>query len=574
MPAEEEAYDYIDDEDDTLPPPSPVAEKEAELSATEAPVLAEADDAEISDIETGRAPPTEEDDNEYAFVDEDDTLPATSLATEEEAPISEIEPLVETETAEASAEEVIPVVETVLEEEDLPAPVEEIPLPKDDGYVFEEDPLMNAIDPLADEPDLPPEEGELPDESDSIINHDLDTAKEIAESIVHTDIVDQHLLAEDLETVTEKTTEPSLPTDQISETISVDELETVASSSDEDTPALNEMEKEASDEIEDDLPTADADKSKEPEKEVETSEVENSEVETTPIEEAAALTASESDAVSIAESAVLAAAFLFTGTSSDEPSFTGTSEKNVLTLDNEKGQFNDLSKWQLIISEFSVTEIEIQAGQTLPLAHDIFCQGELISEEGKTLPFVNQTEIQIPADFAGETPQKAQLAISGLNVISLGDQNGTEIELENASGMIIGPNGTKLSFSGINKIILPHKLPETSLTSFSEEKIPESTDVFVFTANDASTAANKTTEAKNIVIKTGYSLYGWNVVFSSGLNMSLSDLRSFQSKHKKLPEASGIISYKDARLTFTNAESIKAYEKPSYCGYGQPAALG
>ena len=88
---------------------------------------------------------------------------------------------------------------------------------------------------------------------------------------------------------------------------------------------------------------------------------------------------------------------------------------------------------------------------------------------------------------------------------------------------------------------------------------------FTFTAKDGIVE----TDGENILIKAGYSLYGWNVAFANGQTMSLADVRTYQTKHASLPDKAGTVSYGEARLTFKNAKKIGVYEKPSYCGYGQ-----
>ena len=90
-------------------------------------------------------------------------------------------------------------------------------------------------------------------------------------------------------------------------------------------------------------------------------------------------------------------------------------------------------------------------------------------------------------------------------------------------------------------------------------------DTYVFNSGSASTETDKPV----IVVKAGHSLYGWNVAFRNGINMSLADVRTYQTKNISLPDTDGIISYGKTHLTFKNAEKIKIYEAPSYCGYGK-----
>ena len=154
----------------------------------------------------------------------------------------------------------------------------------------------------------------------------------------------------------------------------------------------------------------------------------------------------------------------------------------------------------------------------------------------------------------------------------LAGQENSTIALEDSSGMLIGPAGVQLMFSHLNKLVIP-ALPDQSTTPSYEGPVtyalprysePDQ-NVFTFTSDNGVVE----TDQPVILVKTGYSLYGWNVVFNNGQTMSLADVRTYQTKHGTLPDNSGTISYKNAQLIFKNAQSIRIYEKPSYCGYGK-----
>ena len=254
-------------------------------------------------------------------------------------------------------------------------------------------------------------------------------------------------------------------------------------------------------------------------------------------------------------------------------SFVGKDGADTVVLNNSARAFDRLSEWYLLISEFSVTPLMEQKGAEIPLSDDVFCQGAFVNPDGSAESFVNDLSLTVPND-------QTALALCGIKAISLAGQESSTIELEGASGMLIGPNGAQLLFTRLNKLVIPDLPPvrqaapeskQASVTSNTPvtyalplESAPES-DVFSFAESDG----EQRTDAAVISIKTGYSPYGWNVTFKNGQAMSLADVRTYQSKHGVLPDTSGTVTFKRARLVFENAKKIRVYEKPAYCGYGK-----
>ena len=254
-------------------------------------------------------------------------------------------------------------------------------------------------------------------------------------------------------------------------------------------------------------------------------------------------------------------------------SFVGKDGADTVVLNNSARAFDHLSEWYLLISEFSVTPLMEQKGAEIPLSDDVFCQGAFVNPDGSAESFVNDLSLTVPND-------QTALALCGIKAISLAGQENSTIELEGASGMLIGPDGAQLLFTRLNKLVIPDLPPvrqaapeskQASVTSNTPvtyalplESAPES-DVFSFAESDG----EQRTDAAVISIKTGYSPYGWNVTFKNGQAMSLADVRTYQSKHGVLPDTSGTVAFKRARLFFENAKKIRVYEKPAYCGYGK-----
>ena len=255
--------------------------------------------------------------------------------------------------------------------------------------------------------------------------------------------------------------------------------------------------------------------------------------------------------------------------------FVGSAVQNAVVLTNDDGSFNRLADWHLVIGDVSVSQLSGQAGQTVALNEDAYNSGILITADGEQHLFANVGEIVIPA----VDPDECTLILNSSVVMSLAGHEGSVIALDGANGMLVGPNESKLYFSGLASLTVPAANEQAATASPVSAPVSSNEPVsfvvgresdptaagFVFTAESGVVA----TDESVILVKTGYSLYGWNVVFNSGLTMSLADVRTYQTKHDALPESDGQITYKAARLDFTGATKIKVFEKPSYCGYGK-----
>ena len=499
---------------------------------------------------------------------------------------------------------------------------EEIPLPpeeNDEGLY--EDPLMNAAEPAKEIPLPPEEEPELPPESPDMANDDLDTASEIAASQFRPELSEpvsetseaseeeEPLPAEDLEALPD---EPAAPVDRtdVPLSVSAEELETIT---DDDTALIDQAAEEAEarnahamtndeivniesqeerdpEEFSDTLPETAAEKQIEDEElresressapheaDVPVPENENTALIDNYAEETAeeleqpvplgvitdVETQEERDPPEPSDMLPPTGTFLFFG-ESGVSSFSGNKDRSTVFLSNDNGHFNDLSGWYLVVSTLSQTQ-----DKNTVLPDGLFCQGIVTTQDGTSHVFSNQENLPAWAEDGKQPP--FSLVLNSLDVVSLAGRAGTALELDGANGILIGPNKARLIFSGVEKIIIPAPAePETHVYVQPEPEEPVDADSFTFTLEDASRGAQETTDASHIVIKAGYSLYGWNVAFENGQTMSLADVRLYRSKHHELPDSAGVITYRQGSLSFTGAQSIKAYEKPSYCGYGLP----
>ena len=485
--------------------------------------------------------------------------PAAAEAEPELPPEEEIIPPA-TETLAAEPQPAAPAPEPAAAEAEpeLP-PEEEIIPPATETLAAEPQPAAPAPEPAAAEaePELPPEEEIIPPATETLAAEPQPAAPapEPAAAEAEPELPPEESPAagfEELEAVSESRANEEY--ENVENTISAEELETIEPPAQE-SAAAEGLPQPGNNPAED---TAAIDALAD----------ETIKEQSRPVDDAQVVaeeTQEENDPQDASDMIAATGAFSFDGTMTQ--SFTGSETMDTVVLTNVMHAFDHISEWYLLISEFSVTPLAGQNGAEIPLSDDIFCQGAFINADGSAVSFANSSSLNVPAD-------QTNLALCGMKVIPLAGQENSTIELENSAGMLIGPNGVQLMFSRLNKLTIP-ALPGQAAAAEAQNNGPavyalprlqkQEQDIFTFTA-DSGTAE---TDQAVILVKTGYSLYGWNVVFANGQTMSLADVRTYQSKHGVLPDNSGVITYKQAQLTFKNAKNIRVYEKPSYCGYGK-----
>lgn len=538
--AAEEQYEYVEVPEGEVPPPSADgAEEQYEYEYVEAPAdAAEQPADENAEYEYVEAPaPEAEEQYEYVEVPEDEAA--------------------QYEYAEVPEGEAQPAGEEHYEYEYVEAPAEQT----------EQQPEEYSIDDLFDDEDAAPvTEPPLPPETEEVVPP----------------------VALEAESEPEAVAEPALPPElPAEEELSVEELEAVAPE-----PAPTEVEPSEQDApTVSDLETLEAEPAPEPvaaeaiapelvtENTAEIDALADAEIaqEAVPAEPEIAEEAQEAETPSEADDSLPATGAAAFDGRAGVTTFVASAVQNSVVLTNDDGAFNRLADWHLIISEVSVSQLEGQAGQTIALNEDAYNNGILITADGEQHLFANVAEIVVPA----VEPDECTLILNSSAVMSLAGHENSVIDLEGASGMLVGPNESKLYFSGlasltvpaVNESAMPAEAPVSAPAApmnapvvYAVGREADQTAAGCVFAADSGEAA--TTEPV-ILVKTGYSLYGWNVVFKSGLTMSLADVRTYQTKHDALPEADGQITYKNAKLDFAGASRIKVFEKPSYCGYGK-----
>ena len=514
---EQYEYEYVE---------APAPEAEEQYEYVEVPE-GEAAQYEYAEVPEGEAQPAGEEHYEYEYV---------------EAPA---------EQTEQKAEEYS--IDDLLEEEDS-APANEPPLPPETEDSAPELPQWESETDAAEAP-VPEITAEAP-------------VPEIAET--------ETAVSTPLETI------PELPAEEASEedleTVSADFTPEPVAASAENDPTVSDLEslEEAPAPDPEPAPVEDV-----PETPVEnTAEIdalaaEEIAADAAPAEPEIAEEAQEAEQLSDDEDSLPATGAVPFDGRAGVTTFVGSAVQNAVVLTNDDGSFNRLADWHLVIGDVSVSQLSGQAGQTVALNEDAYNSGILITADGEQHLFANVGEIVIPA----VDPDECTLILNSSVVMSLAGHEGSVIALDGANGMLVGPNESKLYFSGLASLTVPAANEQVATASPVSAPVSSNAPVsfvvgresdptaagFVFTAESGVVA----TDESVILVKTGYSLYGWNVVFNSGLTMSLADVRTYQTKHDALPESDGQITYKAARLDFTGATKIKVFEKPSYCGYGK-----
>ena len=567
---EQYEYEYVEAPADAAAQPADGTEEQYEYEYVEAPADAAAQPADGT-----------EEQYEYVEVPEGEAQPAADGEQYEyeyvEVPEGEA---AQYEYAEVPEGEAQPAGEEHYEYEYVEAPAEQTEQKAEEYSI---DDLLEEEDSApANEPPLPPETEdsapELPQWESETETAEVPVPEITAEAPVPEIAETETAVSTPLETI------PELPAEEASEedleTVSADFTPEPVAASAENDPTVSDLES---------LEEAPA-----PEPEPEPAPVED--VPETPVENTAEIDALAAEEIAAeaapAEPEIAEEAQEAEQPSDDEDSlpatgavpfdgragvttFVGSAVQNAVVLTNDDGSFNRLADWHLVIGDVSVSQLSGQAGQTVALNEDAYNSGILITADGEQHLFANVGEIVIPA----VDPDECTLILNSSVVMSLAGHEGSVIALDGANGMLVGPNESKLYFSGLASLTVPAANEQAATASPVSAPVSSNAPVsfvvgresdptaagFVFTAESGVVA----TDEAVILVKTGYSLYGWNVVFNSGLTMSLADVRTYQTKHDALPESDGQITYKAARLDFTGATKIKVFEKPSYCGYGK-----
>ena len=566
-------YEYVEVPEGEVPPAADGEQYEYEYVEAPADAAAQPADGteeqyEYVEVPEGEAQPAADGEQyEYEYVE------APAPEAEEQYEYVEVPEgeAAQYEYAEVPEGEAQPAGEEHYEYEYVEAPAEQTEQKAEEYSI---DDLLEEEDSApANEPPLPPE---TEDSAPELPQWESETETDAAEAPVPEIAETETAVGAPLETI------PELPAEETSEedleTVSADFTPEPVAASAENDPTVSDLEslEEAPAPEPEPAPVEDV-----PETPVEnTAEIdalaaEEIAAEAAPAEPEIAEEAQEAEQPSDDEDSLPATGAVPFDGRAGVTTFVGSAVQNAVVLTNDDGSFNRLADWHLVIGDVSVSQLSGQAGQTVALNEDAYNSGILITADGEQHLFANVGEIVIPA----VDPDECTLILNSSVVMSLAGHEGSVIALDGANGMLVGPNESKLYFSGLASLTVPAANEQAATASPVSAPVSSNAPVsfvvgrksdptaagFVFTAESGVVA----TDESVILVKTGYSLYGWNVVFNSGLTMSLADVRTYQTKHDALPESDGQITYKAARLDFTGASRIKVFEKPSYCGYGK-----
>ena len=566
-------YEYVEVPEGEVPPAADGEQYEYEYVEAPADAAAQPADGteeqyEYVEVPEGEAQPAADGEQyEYEYVE------APAPEAEEQYEYVEVPEgeAAQYEYAEVPEGEAQPAGEEHYEYEYVEAPAEQTEQKAEEYSI---DDLLEEEDSApANEPPLPPE---TEDSAPELPQWESETETDAAEAPVPEIAETETAVGAPLETI------PELPAEEASEedleTVSADFTPEPVAASAENDPTVSDLEslEEAPAPVPEPAPVEDV-----PETPVEnTAEIdalaaEEIAAEAAPAEPEIAEEAQEAEQPSDDEDSLPATGAVPFDGRAGVTTFVGSAVQNAVVLTNDDGSFNRLADWHLVIGDVSVSQLSGQAGQTVALNEDAYNSGILITADGEQHLFANVGEIVIPA----VDPDECTLILNSSVVMSLAGHEGSVIALDGANGMLVGPNESKLYFSGLASLTVPAANEQAATASPVSAPVSSNAPVsfvvgresdptaagFVFTAESGVVS----TDESVILVKTGYSLYGWNVVFNSGLTMSLADVRTYQTKHDALPEADGQITYKNAKLDFAGASRIKVFEKPSYCGYGK-----
>ena len=566
-------YEYVEVPEGEVPPAADGEQYEYEYVEAPADAAAQPADGteeqyEYVEVPEGEAQPAADGEQyEYEYVE------APAPEAEEQYEYVEVPEgeAAQYEYAEVPDGEAQPAGEEHYEYEYVEAPAEQTEQKAEEYSI---DDLLEEEDSApANEPPLPPETEETAPE---LPQWESETETDAAEAPVPEIAETETVVSTPLETI------PELPAEEASEedleTVSADFTPEPVAASAENDPTVSDLEslEEAPAPEPEPAPVEDVPETPvEDTAEIDALAAEEIAAEAAPAEPEIAEEAQEAEQPSDDEDSLPATGAVPFDGRAGVTTFVGSDVQNAVVLINDDGSFNRLADWHLVIGDVSVSQLSGQAGQTVALNEDAYNSGILITADGEQHLFANVGEIVIPA----VDPDECTLILNSSVVMSLAGHEGSVIALDGANGMLVGPNESKLYFSGLASLTVPAANEQAATASPVSAPVSSNAPVsfvvgresdptaagFVFTAESGVVA----TDEAVILVKTGYSLYGWNVVFNSGLTMSLADVRTYQTKHDALPESDGQITYKAARLDFTGATKIKVFEKPSYCGYGK-----
>ncbi len=272
----------------------------------------------------------------------------------------------------------------------------------------------------------------------------------------------------------------------------------------------------------------------------------------------------------------------------DENTYIFDKSKGIQSVDNVNIELHVLksekSSWNLLQINSQIkslddgTELNIPKDKSTDLRF-----GTIIGKDGKRAEFQNIENISTPKedDIIVQKDANSAFIINHLNtknnwgivtndvaITNLASCDG-EITIKAPQALLIGPNNAVLSI--IKSSII------TIITDDAEKKTDEENDwysvskdtkMFEFSVKSEEKEFSGNDEIDTIHVNTGNNTYGWNIAFDNGLNMSLEDVKIYQSKHKKLPYDSGVLSRGKTELKFSNTKRIISYTKTQYTSYG------
>lgn len=265
--------------------------------------------------------------------------------------------------------------------------------------------------------------------------------------------------------------------------------------------------------------------------------------------------------------------------------FVAEKGRGVIVLSSLDYARNELDEWNLVFLDSNWHEVPRGTKKLdIPMMSASFRVAEVVQSGLLPLRLYDKEEFEF--ETLGNAPVRSEgKIISGIDsdravVVTdvihqqLSTWAGKELNYNYPrTGMLAGPKGALLYFAGVIRIVIPSgeeikRSMEENYKYFAKRYAGNLSDGYAkYTAADLGGEFTATSDRKSVYLSVGHSTYGWSVRFDSGLVMSLNDIREFQLRNGRLPQADGIISYGNKQLRFRGCDRIVVYAEAEYFSY-------
>ena len=261
----------------------------------------------------------------------------------------------------------------------------------------------------------------------------------------------------------------------------------------------------------------------------------------------------------------------------------GDKYQDELKLEIDKSE--NLDAWTVLIMNHYQVPLKANLSEVIiDKEQNVVRYASLVGQNGEKLKIFNQSHLKfvLPQDdlftvqgnvICGKIEDTDVLDVLDYIRIPLKDKVNQVLKFKApASGLILGPSGTRVYFSAVRALAV--SVADVDVEDFVTEYIPSVKDfdnrqTFVYDEQSSETEFYGSEMQNKLVVNVGASLYGWNVHFDNEMFLSLRDALDYQARYKKLPSANGEIIHNNKILKFFNIKTLQAREKTIYYSYGR-----